>query len=144
MAQSMTENEVRTFMGTGSKTGKVATVRADGSPHVAAVWFGFDDDGTIIFVSQVGSVKVRNIQRDPRVSVFVDDETMPFAFARADGIVESLSSDPDDLLYWATETCRRYVGDDRADEFGRRNAAPGEVVVRVRPLRLIGMTGMAD
>ena len=75
-----------------------------------------------------------------------EDEVSPFAFARFDGeaTLTDVEDDPGAALYWSTLTCRRYVGDDRADEFGRRNAVPGESVVRVRPTRLMGETGVAD
>ena len=139
----MSEEEVRAFMRRGSRTGKLATIRADGSPHVAPVWFDFDDaTGDLIFLTHGESLKGRNLRRDPRVSIAVDEEEMPFGWARIDGVA-TRSEDPDELLRWATETCRRYVGDDRADEFGRRNGVPGELVVRVRPTRIVGEADVA-
>jgi PPOX class probable F420-dependent enzyme len=143
----MSEDEVRTFMRFGSRTGKLATVRPDGSPHVVPVWFDFDDaNGDLIFLTRTQSVKAANIRAEPRISLAVDEEVSPFAFARLDGeaTLTDVEDDPGAALYWSTLTCRRYVGDDRADEFGRRNAVPGESVVRVRPTRLMGETGVAD
>ena len=90
-----------------------------------------------------GSLKARNMARDPRVSIVVDDETMPFAWARVDGTAELLAGS-DELFHWAVESCRRYVGNERAEEFGRRNAVPGELLVRVTPTRMVGATGVAD
>ena len=78
----MSPTEVREFMGTGSRTGKLATVRKDGSPHVVPIWFDFDRNGDAIFVTQADSLKARNIRRDPRVSIAVDIQEMPFSFAR--------------------------------------------------------------
>ena len=139
--RNMTESEVRTFMGTGSKTGKLATVRADGRPHVVPVWFTFDGaTGDAVFMTWHASVKAANMRRDPRVSICVDDERFPFAWARLDG---SASLSDEDLVHWATESCRRYVGDARAAEFGARNGVPGELVVRVRPSHLIGRGDIA-
>ncbi|MDH3704921.1 MAG: TIGR03618 family F420-dependent PPOX class oxidoreductase, partial [Acidimicrobiia bacterium] len=84
--QKMTDDEVRSFMRTGSRTGKLATVRADGRPHIAPVWFDFDDTtGEAVFVTGIGSVKGRNMARDPRVSICVDEMKFPFSFARLDG-----------------------------------------------------------
>ncbi len=138
----MTENEVRTYMRTGSKTGKLATVRNDGSPHVAPIWFEFDDEtGDIIFLTAAGTVKAKNMDREPRVSIAVDTEEFPFGWARADGLVVSM--DEDRLLHWATETCRRYVGDERADEYGARNGVPGELVIRVKVTKLVGQQGVS-
>lgn len=144
----MTPDDVVTFMREGSRTGKLAITRADGRPHVSPVWFDFDDDtGEVVFLTPADSVKGRVLQRDGRVSLCVDVMEMPFSFARIDGEVASLTAygdDPDALLLWATTTCRRYVGDDRADEFGRRNASAGELLVRVRPTGYVGAFGVAD
>lgn len=48
------------------------------------------------------------------------------------------------MVRWATEACRRFVGDDRAVEYGRRNADPDELLVRVTPARHVAATGVAD
>lgn len=141
----MDEAEIRSFMGTGSKTGKLAVVRSDGRPHVSPVWFCFDPDtGDLVFMTWHTSVKAKSLRRNPQVSVLVDDETFPFAWARVDGMA-SLSDDDDDRkVHWATETSRRYVGDERAAEFGIRNGVSGELVVRVQPTRLVGNTDLAS
>lgn len=144
MAKKMTRSEIRSFMGSGSRTGKLATVCEDGRPHVAPIWFDFDEaTGDIVFLTATESVKGRNLVRDGRASLLVDDEEMPFSFAKVDGAA-TLSEDADELLHWATATCRRYVGADRAEEFGRRNAVAGEMVVRLTPTSLSGYTGIAD
>lgn len=138
---AMTEAEIRSFMGTGSKTGKLATIRADGSPHVTPIWFTFDNDtGDLVFMTFHSSLKARNLARDPRVSVCVDDEAYPFAWARLDGTATTSTRD---LVHWATETSRRYVGDDRADAYGARNGVDGELVVHVRPTRIVGEANVA-
>lgn len=142
MSQSLDHAGVRSFMLDGSRTGKLATVRADGSPHVTPVWFTFDDAGRIVFLTGVDTVKARNMRRDPRVSIGVDDEHMPFGWARVDGTAE-VSTDSDELLHWATECCRRYVGDDQAQAFGKRNAVEGEALVFVTPTRIVGHTNIA-
>ena len=128
-------------MRTGSRTGKIATVRADGSPHVVPIWFEFDDaTGDLIFMTGDQSLKAKNMIREPRVSIAVDEETFPYAWARVDG---TASTSTEDLVYWATETSRRFVGEDRAEEYGRRNGVEGEVIVRVTPTRLVGQTDLA-
>ena len=141
MARAMNEAEIRSFMGAGSRTGKLATVRPDGRPHVVPIWFTFDDAGDLVFMTWHTSLKAGNMRRDPRVSICVDDETFPFAWARLDGVASFSEAD---RVHWATETSRRYVGDARAATFGARNGVEGELVVRVRPTRLTGQTGIAD
>jgi PPOX class probable F420-dependent enzyme len=133
----MTESEVRAFLASDPPhTAKVATVRADGSPHIAPVWFAVDDDGLIVFTTGSGTQKGKAIQRDARVAVCVDDERAPFAFVVIEGTAE-IVDDPDALLHWATVIGGRYMGADHAEAFGKRNAVPGELLVRVRPRKVV-------
>lgn len=143
----MTADQVVAFMREGSRTGKLAVTRKDGSPHVVPIWFDFDDEsGDLVFVMGKDSLKARCIARDPRVSICVDLMEMPYAFARIDGeaTTTAYADDPESIRYWATETCRRFVGDGRALEFGSRNSDPDELLVRVRPTRHVGAFGVAD
>jgi PPOX class probable F420-dependent enzyme len=139
----MTDDEVRVFLTDGTRTAKLATTRANGDPHVAPVWFVVDDDGTIVFNTGVDTVKGRNIQRNPRVSLCVDDETPPFSFVVIDGTAE-ISEDPDELRTTASRIGGRYMGEDRAEEYGRRNGVPGELIVRVRPTRITSAKDLAE
>ncbi|WP_432149589.1 PPOX class F420-dependent oxidoreductase [Streptomyces sp. bgisy029] len=142
MAHHMTDEEWRAFLSEGTRTAKVSTVRADGSPHVAPVWFLLDGD-SLVFNTGKKSVKGRNLERDGRVSVCVDDDRPPYAFTVVQGHAE-LSEDPEELLRWATRIAGRYVGPEAAEEFGRRNGVAGELVVRVRIDKVIALADMAD
>ena len=128
-------NEQRAFLLYGTRTGKLATVREDGRPHVVPIWFVMDGD-TLIFTTGGNSVKARNIRRDARVALCVDDETPPYAFITVEGTA-AMSADLGELLHWATRIGRRYMGEDQAEAFGKRNGVPGEVLVRVTPTRVI-------
>jgi PPOX class probable F420-dependent enzyme len=141
MARQMTPDEVRSFMLHGTRTAKVATAMADGQPHVMPVWFVLDGDH-VVFTTGAESVKGRNLRRDPRIAVVVDDDEPPFAFVHLRGRV-MISEDLDELLRFATEIGARYMGEGRAEEFGRRNAVPGEIVVRVEPERVIAEDNVA-
>jgi PPOX class probable F420-dependent enzyme len=110
-------------------------VRKDGRPHVVPIWFDLDDN-IIIFTTGHTSVKAASIRRDPRVCICVDDETPPFAFMQIEGTA-TLSSNMDELLYWATRIGGRYMGAGLAEAYGRRNAVEGELLVRVTPTRVI-------
>jgi len=88
-------------------------------------------------------VKGRAILRDPRVSVCVDDEHPPFSFVTINGRAR-VSFDEDELLYWATRIAGRYMGADLADDYGRRNAVPPEMVVRVTPTKVVAKVAIAD
>jgi PPOX class probable F420-dependent enzyme len=143
MSQRMSDEEVRAFLSSGTRTGKLATVRPDGSPHVAPIWFVLDDDGAIVFNTGRATVKGRALRRDPRVSICVDDEKPPFAYVRVDGVAE-LSEDLDAMLPWSTRIAARYMGEARAEAYGRRNAVAGEMLVRVRPTKIVALKAIAD
>lgn len=137
------ETEWRAFVLDGTRTGKLATVRSDGAAHVTPIWFVFDDEGRIVFTTATTTVKGRNLRRDPRASLCVDDERPPFAFVRIDGEV-TLDEDMEATRRWATAIGGRYMGPDRAAEFGRRNAVEGEMLVRLTPTRVVARGGVSD
>lgn len=123
-------------------TGKLAVVRADGSPHVAPVWVDLDGDD-VIFMTSAESVKGKAILRDQRVALCFDDEQPPFAFVTIRGTA-STSTDPDELLRWGTRIGGRYMGDEQAEAYGRRNAVPPEMLVRVTVDRVVAKVHVAD
>ena len=139
----MSEPEWRAFVTHGTRTAALATGRADGRPHVAPIWFVLDDDGSVVFTTAAESVKGKALRRDPRVALCVDDERPPFAFVLIEGTA-TVSADLDEMLGWAVRIGGRYMGDDRAEAFGRRNAVDGELLVRVIPDRVVARRNIAD
>jgi PPOX class probable F420-dependent enzyme len=137
----MTPEQVRSFISHGTRTAKVATVMKDGQPHVMPVWFVLDGE-EIVFTTEGTSVKGRNLQRDPRIALVVEDDEAPFAFVHVRGRV-TIHHDLDALRLFATAIACRYMGEDRAEEFGQRNAVPGELLVRVIPERVIAAANVA-
>ena len=123
-------------------TGKLATVRLDGSPHVAPVWFAVDGD-SLVFTTNEDTLKGRAIRRDPRVALCVDDERPPFSFVTVNGVVE-VSEDPAELLHWATVIGGRYMGAERAQQYGARNGVAGELLCRLRPTRIVSAFNVSD
>lgn len=140
--REMTDAERRAFLLEGTRTAKLATVRADGRPHVTPVWFVLDGE-TIVLTTGAGYVKGKNLRRDPRVSLCVDDQTPPFAYVAIEGVA-TLSADLDEMLPWATRIGRRYMGAHQAEAFGRRNAVEGELLVRITPTHIVARLGIAD
>ncbi|MBV8980231.1 MAG: PPOX class F420-dependent enzyme, partial [Acidimicrobiia bacterium] len=55
-----------------------------------------------------------------------------------------LSDDLDQVRHWATVVGGRYMGDDKAEAFGQRNAVPGELLVRLRPEKVVSAKDLAD
>jgi PPOX class probable F420-dependent enzyme len=76
VARAMTPERWRAFLAQGTRTAKLATTRSDGRPHVVPIWFVLDGED-LVFTTGGRSVKARNLRRDPRVCLCVDDET-PF------------------------------------------------------------------
>ena len=138
----MTEAQARAVLGEGTRTGKLASTRADGSPHVTPVWFVLDG-ADLVFTTHTTSVKGRTLQRDPRAALCVDDDAPPYSFVIVEGTV-GLSEDLEALAAWATRIGARYMGAERAEEFGRRNGVPGEVLVRLTPTKMIGVDRVSD
>lgn len=115
---------------------------ADGRPLVAPVWFVVDG-GELVFNTGKDTAKGRALERDPRVVMCVDDPHPPYGFVQIQGQATT-SDDLDEALDIATRTGARYMGADRADEFGRRNAVPGEITVRIRPTKVVKAFDLAD
>lgn len=138
----MTAEQRRDFLLTGTRTGVLATVRADGRPHAAPIWFTLDGDD-VLFTTGADTVKGRNLRREGRALMVVDESTPPFDFVTLEGPVD-ISEDLDEMLHWATVLGARYMGDEAGAEFGRRNAVPGELLIRLRPDRIVALAGIAD
>jgi PPOX class probable F420-dependent enzyme len=133
----MTRDQWREFVCGGTRTGKLSTVTADGGPHVAPVWFLLDGED-VVFSTGAQTVKGRNLARDGRGALCVDDERPPFAFVTLLGRA-TVSDDLDELGAWSTRIAARYLGEDLAQRFVRRNAVPGEVLVRLRIEKVVAI-----
>ncbi|MFF4486392.1 PPOX class F420-dependent oxidoreductase [Streptomyces sp. NPDC001544] len=141
MAQKMTDEEWREFVSAGTRTGKLSTVRADGAPHLAPIWFLLDGD-EVVFNTGKETVKGRNLARDGQVALCVDDDRPPFHFVVLNGRAR-LSEDLGEVRHWATRIAARYMGEERAEEFGARNGVPGELLVRVSIEHVVALKAIA-
>lgn len=142
----MSEDEWLAFVGEGTRTGKFGVVRKDGRPHVTPIWFLVErgEDGPRLrFNTGAGDLKARCLRRDPRFSLCVDDQAPPYSYVQLNGEAE-LSDDLTEMLTWATELGARYMGADRAEAFGRRNAVPGELLVTGRITSVVAHADVAD
>jgi PPOX class probable F420-dependent enzyme len=135
------------FANTGTRTGKLATVRADGSAHVAPVWFLVDDEGTEVrFSTGADTVKGRALARDPRFSLCVDDENPPFSFVQiqAEASLTDCGEKPEATVPHAIAFASRYMGAERGVEYGKRNNVAGEYLVRGRITKVVALAEIAD
>ena len=139
---SLSDDRVRDFLLHGTRTGKVAWVASDGAPHVAPIWFVIDG-GDIVFNTAAETGKGRSLAREGRASLVVDDQAPPYSFVKVDGSV-TLHDDLEEVRRLATIIGGRYMGADRADEFGERNGVPGELLVRLHPSKITAAFDLAD
>lgn len=141
--QKMTADEYKHFLLDTPRTAKLASVRATGQAHVAPIWFDLDGD-VIVFTTWHTTVKAANLHHDPRVCICIDDDKPPYAFAIIEGTAVFANPTPEERLYWATRLARRYMGDELADSYGKRNGVEGELLVRVTPVKINAQKGIAD
>jgi PPOX class probable F420-dependent enzyme len=126
----MTEAEWREFVSVGTRTGKLATTRRDGHPHVVPVWFVLDGDD-LVFNTGANTVKGRALKRTGLGSICVDEERPPYSFVTVSGPV-TISEDVEEMLPFSIRIAARYMGEELAEQYGRRNAVEGELLVRLR------------
>lgn len=132
---SITDPEVSAFLSEGTRTAKLAFTSGDGRPLVTPVWF-IVEDGCVVFNTGKETAKGRSLARDPRATIVTDLQAPPYGFVQVQGNAE-LSEDPGELLRTAIAIAARYMGPDRAEEIGKRNGVAGELVVRLRPTKVI-------
>jgi PPOX class probable F420-dependent enzyme len=138
----MTESEWREFLSAGTRTGKLATTRLDGRPHVVPIWFVLDGD-ELVFNTGARTVKGRSLARSGWASICVDDDRPPYSFVTVSGPVR-ISADLDEMLPYATRIAARYMGPEQAEQFGQRNAVEGELLVRLRAEHVLAIRDVAD
>lgn len=142
MPRKMSRDEIYAFLQEAPRTGHLATVREDGRPHVAAIWIAVDGE-EIVFTTLGASVKGRNLRRTGYAALSVDDPHIPFSYVALEGPV-TIVDDPKQLRHWATVLGGRYMGSDRAEEFGKRNSVIDDLVCRLTPTHLSGMAEMTN
>jgi PPOX class probable F420-dependent enzyme len=150
----MSKAEIGRFLMQGTFTGKLATVKKDGSSHVVPIWFVIDNRNSsskggkigrdIILTTSDTSVKAQNIQRDNRVSICIDDQIPPFSFVTIFGTAKIQPYKQKEVLRWATKIAQRYMGKDNAEAYGKRNSEEGLVLVRIKPRRILAEKDIAS
>ncbi len=133
----MTKPEWQEFVSAGTRTAKAGVVKADGTPHVTPIWFLLDGDD-LVFTTHESGVKGKALLRDPRICLCVDEDSPPYAFVTLWGEA-TLSEDTAEVRRWATALGERYMGADRAEEYGARNGVAGEYLVRVRITKAVAL-----
>ena len=137
----MSDEELRAYLAEG-RTIQVASVGRDGRPHLVPMWYAVDDEGCVVFTTYGSSQKVRNLERDPRITLLVEDGAV---YDELRGVmIEGEAEIVDDLDYTRDVMSlvgAKYSGERRGDAAedrsppDRKRAIAKRVVVRVRPQR---------
>ncbi|MCH7652089.1 MAG: PPOX class F420-dependent oxidoreductase [Chloroflexi bacterium] len=116
----------------------LATVRPDGSPHVAPVWFLYED-GVVKVLAETSSVKVKNLKSEPRVSVSIATDQQPYEYVIVNGVAEVSGGDISDIL---RRISVHYQGPEEGERYAEKTLR--ELVlclITIRPSKLIGWSG---
>ncbi|MGW3494633.1 PPOX class F420-dependent oxidoreductase [Streptomyces sp. NPDC001020] len=112
----------------------VGTIQPDGSPQLSPVWVKRDGD-QIVFSTTADRRKKLNLDRDPRVSVVVQDPRSPYEYAEIRGRAELTTEDARELI---DELSLKYTGKKYA-EFNPESVHDAQrVVVRIVPWKVTG------
>jgi PPOX class probable F420-dependent enzyme len=126
-------------------TGVVGTVRPDGRVHLKPIWFRLVGS-ELEFNTGEDTVAGKNLARDPRVTICVEDERPPYAYVLIDGVASlgTFAEDAAALKESAAAIGARYLGADKGEALGERNGVPGEYLVRVRINKISGARNVSD
>jgi PPOX class probable F420-dependent enzyme len=113
---------------------RLATIGRDGAPLVTPVWYALED-GDFLVLTDAGSQKHRNIERDPRVELCIDDERPPYHTVLVRG---RAAIEPERGPEWRLALAVRYLGEDGGRRYVSENPPRAEVLLRITPERLRG------
>jgi PPOX class probable F420-dependent enzyme len=112
----------------GRNFGHFATLDGDGAPHVTPMWVDVSDDGYLLINTVTGRIKDRNVARDPRVALSIEDSEDPYAWISIKGrVVEIVEEGARDHI---DELSMRYNGTPYPMEGPR-------IIYRIEPDRII-------
>ena len=116
------------------RIGRLGTTNRDGTPHIAPVWYRFDG-GAFLVLTERGSRKHRNIERDPRVLLCIDDESPPYhtVLVRARVVVEDAPG-----RAWREALAIHYLGEDNGKRYIEQNMHANDVMLRLVPAKVTG------
>ncbi|MDH5432251.1 MAG: PPOX class F420-dependent oxidoreductase [Nitrosopumilus sp.] len=140
--QKMSNDEINEFLIEGTKTGKISSIRKNGLPHIAPIWFVWEDE-KIYFTTLSATIKAKNITNNPNVSFCADEQAPPYSFVIIEGKA-SITQDYKGLLLWTTKIASRYMGEENSERIGKRNCVEGELLVEITPTKILGIKEVAS
>jgi PPOX class probable F420-dependent enzyme len=137
----MTPEEQRAFLD-ASKTVILCSVGADGVPHPMPMWFGLEDDGAVVMSTFTKSQKIKNLERDPRVSLLAEagesyDQLQGVVLYGTAELVPEAERVADILVRVTRRSGAVGDADDEALRQGVMGTARKRTGIRVRPERIV-------
>jgi PPOX class probable F420-dependent enzyme len=122
----MTDHDLEQFL-REPNLAKLATIDRDGTPHLVPIWY-MHVDGDLLIATRPTSRKVRNIRRDPRVTVCIDRATPPYA-----GIIVRGIATLEEVAYQelAVPMAVRYLGQEAGVLVGEQYAHADLMTIRI-------------
>jgi PPOX class probable F420-dependent enzyme len=141
--EHMTDTEWREFLEEHRSPAIAAVTHPDGRPHASPIWIYLDGD-EIVFTTYHTSVKATSLAENPSMTLVIQDDRPPYRYVVIEGRFTGFDDDPDRLYHWAGKLGGRYMGEDRAEEFARRNGVSGEIVGRMTIERIVAHKNITD
>jgi PPOX class probable F420-dependent enzyme len=132
---AMTDGELNEFLNRPGLVARLSTINPDGTPHTMPIWYEWRD-GEIRVSTQLIQRKVKNMQRDPRVTILIDTCEFPYKGVMIYGVA---SLDHQDAMNKRISIFERYFGNrDDAESYARELANKWEpVLVHIKPTKII-------
>ena len=136
----MSDDEIRSYL-MRSRVVILTSIGRDGVPHPMPMFYAVEDDGAIVMTTYTKSQKIRNLKRDPRVSLLVEDGAKYFELRGLVlyGRAELIDDTEEVTRFLAAVALRQGEPSDESDEAlaGRRRVAEKRTGIRVRPERIV-------
>ena len=121
----------------GPNFAHVATIAADGTPHVSPVWVDVED-GRPVLNTALGRLKERHLRRDPRITIAVQDSADPYVYVEIRGTAELSVVGAEEHI---DALAKKYLG---LDEYPDKSPDETRVKVYVTPRKVTGLLDADD
>ncbi len=112
----------------------LATINQDGTPQLTTMWYLLENDGRILMNTKVGRLKERNLRRDPRISICIEDD---YNFLTINGTVQ-LIDDSQRTQHDIYRLSARYHGEEKARrQMQEQFSKEARVSLLLKPERII-------
>ena len=133
----MTQQEIAAYLAE-AHVAHLVTLRANGRPHVAPVWF-LEDNGQAFVMADGNALKVRNIRRNPAVSLSIATDQRPLKYVVLTGEAQVAERD---FAQMVERICVRYDGPVRGVEYAKELLADDRMALI--EIQLTRVTGWKD